>query len=105
MYWTTLGAARYRNEFYEEAIQALDAQLRSEGDPSWGAFFVAMAKCQLGDHSKALELYRRAVSQTEQLMRGAHSRDPANEELRRFRAEAALLLATENRQPGQRSGE
>lgn len=84
--WTSLGAAHYRASDWKAAIQALDKslQLRKGGD-SLDCFFLAMAHWQLRDKEQARTWYDRAIErmQQDQLQ---------NEELRRFRAEAAELL-------------
>ena len=59
-------------------------ELRKGGD-SFDWFFLAMAHWQLGEKDKAREWYDRAVQWMDK-------NQPKNEELRRFRAEAAELL-------------
>jgi tetratricopeptide (TPR) repeat protein len=85
-FWNTLGAAHYRAGDWKAAITALEKSmaLRQGGDCSnW--FFLAMAHWQLGEKEKAREWYDRAVEWTNK-----HKLD--DEELRRFRTEAAELL-------------
>ena len=85
-YHSTLGAAHYRAAAWNEAVAALEksAGLRNGGD-SFDWFFLAMAHWQLGAKDKAREWYDKAV-------RWMDTNQPKNEELRRFRAEAAELL-------------
>jgi hypothetical protein len=72
-------------------------QLRKGGD-SFDFFFLAMAHWQLNDKDKAREWYDQAVAWMDK-------NAPQNEELKRFRAEAAALLglakAAEERKPKQ----
>src|SRR5262249_11049115 len=82
----TLGVALYRAERWKEAVAALEKsmELRNGGD-SLDWFFVAMAHWRLGEKEQAREWYDRAVEWMDK-------NQPKNEELRRFRAEAAELL-------------
>jgi Flp pilus assembly protein TadD len=85
-YHNTLGAALYRAGDWKAAIVALEKsmELRKGGDSNdW--FFLAMAHWQLGDKDKARPWYGRAVEWMDK-------NQPMNEELRRFRVEAAELL-------------
>jgi tetratricopeptide (TPR) repeat protein len=84
--WNTLGVARYRTGDWQGAIQAHNKsmELRAGGDPvDW--YFLAMAEWQLGNKDAARDWYKKAVEWMEK--NGA-----ANEELVRFRAEAAEFL-------------
>ena len=84
--WNTLGVAHYRAGAREEAIDALSRsiELTSGGSPGdW--FFLAMADWQKGDKDKARSWYDKAA----QWMEKNKSQD---DELRRFRAEAATVL-------------
>jgi uncharacterized protein HemY len=86
MIWNTLGAAQYRAGDWKAAIQALEKSMElSKGGDSFDWFFLAMAHWRLGEKDKARAWYDRAVQWTDK-------NQPANEELRRFRAEAAELL-------------
>jgi serine/threonine protein kinase/Flp pilus assembly protein TadD len=90
-YWNTFGAAYYRVGDWKGAVQALakSRELRKGGDPTdW--FFLAMAHCRLGDKNQGRQWYERAV----QRMR---KENPEDEELRRFRTEAAELLQIEKK--------
>lgn len=89
--WTDLGVAHYRAGNWNEALKALATAAEM---PSYrrtaNSFFLAMTYRQLENTDDASKWYFRAVDafQTEQ---------PNNEQLRRFRAEAAALLGvTEN---------
>jgi tetratricopeptide (TPR) repeat protein len=85
-YWNTLGAAHYRSGNWKDAIAVLDKsmELRKGGD-SFDWFFLAMAHWKLGDKEKARTRFDQAVQWMDK-------HQPADEELRRFRAEAAELL-------------
>jgi tetratricopeptide (TPR) repeat protein len=85
-YWNTLGVAHYRAGNWKTAISDLEksVELRTGGD-SHDWFVLAMAHWRLGEKDKARQWYDRAV-------RWMDENQPNNEELRRFRAEAAELL-------------
>src|SRR5207247_1818335 len=90
-YWNTLGAACYRTEDWKGALQALtkSTELRKGGDGTdW--FFLAMAHWCLGDKEQARKWYDDAVVWMKKNKR-------QDEELLRFRAEAAALLKIEKR--------
>jgi WD40 repeat protein len=90
-YWQTLGYAEYRAGNWESAIAALDKvkALGSPGDSlEW--FPLAMAHWQLGHKEEARKWYDQAVAWMDK-------NQPKNEELRRFRAEAAELLGIEKK--------
>ena len=85
-FWNTLGVAQYRAGHWNAAIEALEKsmELRKGGDASdW--FFLAMAHWQLGHKDEARKWYDKAVEWMDK-------NQPKNDELRRFRAEAAELL-------------
>jgi serine/threonine protein kinase/Flp pilus assembly protein TadD len=88
-YRNTLGAAYYRAGQWQDAVSALKSamRLRSGGD-SGDWFFLAMAHWQLGDAEKARHFYDQAVGWMEK-------NKPQDEELGRFRGEAAALLGIE----------
>ena len=101
MYWNTLGAAQYRAGDWKAAIQSLRkaSQLYQGRLFSHVAFFLAMAHWQLGEKDHARKWYTPAVLWMDK-------RDPKNEELRRFRAEAAALLGLpEQPPPAKRQGQ
>jgi tetratricopeptide (TPR) repeat protein len=85
-YWNTLGVAYYRAGNWKSAGAALQKSmgLRKGGD-SFEFFFLAMAHWQLGDKEKASHWYCKATHWMDQ-------NKPQDEELIRFRAEAAVLL-------------
>jgi tetratricopeptide (TPR) repeat protein len=97
-YWGTLGTAHYRAGDWDAAIAALEKalKLRSGGD-SHNWFFLAMAHWQRGDKERARQWFDRAVAWMEKHM-------PAEEELRRFRAEAAALLGLRDSPPPKGKG-
>ena len=85
-YQNTLGVAHYRVGDWKSAVEALEKsmQLGAGGDPfDW--LFLAMAHWRKGDKDRARQWYDKAV----QWMERNKSQD---EEMRRFRAEAAALL-------------
>jgi superkiller protein 3 len=91
IYWQTLGYAEYRVGNWESAIAALEKvkALGSPGDSvEW--FPLAMAHWQLGHKEEARKWYDRAVAWMDK-------NQPKNEELRRFRAESAVLLGIEKK--------
>ena len=82
----TLGIVHYRVGDWQAAIAALDKSMElREGGDSNDYFFLAMAHWQLGHKEDARQWYARAVEWMEK-------KNPSNEELLRFRAEAAKLL-------------
>jgi tetratricopeptide (TPR) repeat protein len=84
--WNTLGVAQYRAGDWKAAIEALSKsmELRNGGDSNdW--FFLAMAHWQLGDKPQARSWFDKAVEWMEK-------NQPRDEELLRFRDEAAALL-------------
>jgi tetratricopeptide (TPR) repeat protein len=85
-YWNTLGVAHYRAGDWKAAVAALEEsmKLRNGGD-GFDWFFLAMGRWQLGDKDEARKWYDRAVAWMDK-------NQPKDEELRRFRAEAADLL-------------
>jgi tetratricopeptide (TPR) repeat protein len=84
--WNTLGAAQYASGDWEEAVAALEMSvgLRQGGD-SFDWFFLAMAQWQLGEKDQAGQWYEKAVA-------WMNKNQPQNEELVRFRMDAAKLL-------------
>ncbi|HMF13901.1 MAG TPA: tetratricopeptide repeat protein, partial [Gemmataceae bacterium] len=85
-YWNTLGAARYRAEDWRGAVAALvkSLNLRQGRDLSdW--FFLAMAHWRLDRKETARQWFVHALDQMERTA-------PDDEQLKRFRAEAAALL-------------
>jgi tetratricopeptide (TPR) repeat protein len=90
-YWNTLGAAQYRAGNWKDAIAALDKsmEIRKGGD-SFDWFFLAMAHWKLGEKEKARSRFDQAVEWMDK-------HQPRDEELRRFRAEAAELLGVQQK--------
>jgi uncharacterized protein HemY len=88
-FWHTLGAAYYGAGQWQQAVAALEKsiQLRSGGS-SGDWFFLAMVCQQLGDAGKARHWYDKAVQWMDK-------NRPHDDELRRFRKEAAALLGVE----------
>jgi tetratricopeptide (TPR) repeat protein len=88
-----LGVARYRADELEGSIDAINSvlKLRSDADSNqW--FFLAMAESKRGNHDAAREWYDKAVKWMEE-------NAPENEELIRFRAEAAEVLGISRPKP------
>ena len=95
--WNTLGVARYRAGEWQSAIEALgkSMELSKGGNKGGNAsdwFFLAMAHWQLGHNDEARTSYDKAVEWMDK-------NQPKNEELLRFRAEAAELLGIGEPQP------
>ncbi len=90
--WNTLGAAHYRAGNWKDAVATLEKsmELRKGGD-SLDWFFLAMCHAKLGDKDKARAWYDRAVTWMDK-------NQPKNEEMRRFRAEAAEVLGLEKKE-------
>ena len=88
-FWNTLGVAQYRAGDSKSAAEALNKSMELQnGGDSNDFFFLAMAHWQLGNKVEARQWYDRAVAWMEK-------NRPKDEELRRFRAEAAELLGVE----------
>jgi tetratricopeptide (TPR) repeat protein len=84
--WNTVGAARYRNGQWKDAIAAFEKsmELRNGGDSNdW--FFLAMCHWQLGDKEQARVWYHKAVEWMD-------NNQPQNAELGRIRDEATQLI-------------
>jgi tetratricopeptide (TPR) repeat protein len=85
-YLNTLGVARYRVGDWEGAVGALTKSMEARGDgDAMDWFFLALAHWRLGRKDEGRAWYERAVQWTEK-------NRPQDEELSRFRAEAASLL-------------
>jgi serine/threonine protein kinase/tetratricopeptide (TPR) repeat protein len=93
--WNTLGVTQYRNGDCNAAVESLtkSIQLRKGGD-SYDYFHLAMAHWQLGEKEKARTWYEKAVAWMDK-------NKPQDEELRRFRTEAAALLKIKVAEPEQ----
>lgn len=85
--WNTLGVAQYRAGDWPAAVEALtkSTELRDGGD-AFDWFFLAMAHWQLGDKELARKWYGQAIGRMEK-------KQPSDDELEWFRAEADELLA------------
>jgi hypothetical protein len=87
--WQVLGWAHYRAGDWKASIEALEKSCALQVNPKGGDasrwFFLAMAHWQLGDKDKARMWFDQAAEWTDK-------KQPKNEELRRFRAEAAELM-------------
>ncbi len=95
--WNTLGVAQYRNASWNAAIESLEKsmELRHGGDAhDW--FFVAMSHWRLDHKDEARQWYDKAVEWTDK-------NAPQNEELSRFRQEAAKLLGITEPHPSNES--
>jgi serine/threonine protein kinase/Tfp pilus assembly protein PilF len=85
-YANTLGVAYYRAGDWDKAIETLNKSMAfRDGDDSFDWFFLAMAHWQRGEKDEARSWYDKAV-------RWMEENKPDDEELIRFRAEAAELL-------------
>jgi Flp pilus assembly protein TadD len=86
-HWNTLGVSQYRNGDWKAAIEALEKSeaMAPEKHLAFNAFFLAMAHWQLRDKPQARSWFDKAIPWMEK-------NQPKDEELIRFRAEAAALL-------------
>jgi serine/threonine protein kinase/Flp pilus assembly protein TadD len=92
-FWNTLGVAQYRNGDWTAALEALNKSMSlRKGRDSEDFFFLAMAHWQRGEREIAREWYGRALAWVD-------TNKPRDEELRRFRAEAAELLGIGKAEP------
>jgi serine/threonine protein kinase len=96
--WTVLGIAHYRLGDYPSAIAALD-KARSLRPDEYAAdeFFLAMAHWRLGDERQGREWYDKAVAWLNRTV-------VRNQDLLRYRAEAAELLGIKDSPPGADEG-
>jgi serine/threonine protein kinase/tetratricopeptide (TPR) repeat protein len=84
--WNTLGVAYYRAGSWQEAVAALQKSMElAKGGDSSDFFLLAMTYWQMGKKAEAHKWYDKAVQWMDK-------NQPKNEELLRFRAEAAELL-------------
>jgi WD40 repeat protein len=92
-YWNTLGMAYYRVGDWKAAVAALGKSMGlRKGGNSFDWFFLAMAHQRLGAKEEARRWYDKAVQWMDK-------NKPQDEELRRFRAEAAGLLGVKESAP------
>jgi WD40 repeat protein/serine/threonine protein kinase len=90
-YWNTLGVAHYRGGDWKAAIAALEQSMSlSKGGSSFDFLFLAMAHWQLGEKTKAKEWYDKGAAWMEAQAQALPA--TGQQELKRFRAEAAELL-------------
>jgi WD40 repeat protein/tetratricopeptide (TPR) repeat protein len=91
-HWNTLGVAHYRAGHWKDAIEALNKsmELMKGQMESFDTLFVAMAYWQLDEKEKGRQWYDRAVQWMDKNQKALHK--PHQEELHRFRSEAAELL-------------
>jgi eukaryotic-like serine/threonine-protein kinase len=93
-YWSTLGVVQYRLGDWATATATLEKSIELSGEESPDGFFVAMAHWQTGEREKAREWFDKADT-------WMSTNQPKNEELHRYRAEAAELLElNEKKQDG-----
>jgi tetratricopeptide (TPR) repeat protein len=84
--WNTLGVALYRTGRWKGATQAFKKSMAlGQGGDASDWFFLAMTCWQLGEKGEARRWFAGAVA-------WAEKNAPGDEELRRFRADAAALL-------------
>ncbi|HEV3445114.1 MAG TPA: tetratricopeptide repeat protein [Gemmataceae bacterium] len=89
--WNTLGVALCRAGDWQAALQALNKSMElSRGGTAFDWFFLAMTQWHLGEKEKAHQQFAKAVQWMDK-------NQPNNEELRRFRTEAAELLGLKDR--------
>ena len=92
MWWNTLGAAHFGPATGRRRSAAMDKSMElGKGGDGNDWFFLAMAHWQLGDKTQARSWYDKAIPWMEK-------NQPKNEELVRFRAEAAALLEVNEKQ-------
>ncbi len=91
LYLRTLGVAQYRAGQWQSAVESLTNAGRTGEYSGDRGFFLSMAAWHLGEPATALDAYRKST----EWMDRRHSND---DELIRFRAEAAQLLKIEERE-------
>jgi eukaryotic-like serine/threonine-protein kinase len=88
-YWNTLGVANCRIGDWQAAAAALEQSIRyRSGGDAYDWLFLAMAHARMGDSALARTWYDRSLAWIERSPR-------SNQELLRFRAEAAHILGLE----------
>jgi Tfp pilus assembly protein PilF len=86
-----LGVAQYRAGDWSAAAQSLEKSIEiCHGGDAFAWYFAAMTNIQLGRKDQARNWYDRAVKWTDK-------NAPADEELSRFRSEAAELVGAAGR--------
>jgi serine/threonine protein kinase len=86
-FWNTLGAAHYRAGHWAEARSALEEGLRHADGDAWDWLLLALAHWRLGDRDQARRWHDRATAAMD-----GPNKPAADEDLRRFRAEADELI-------------
>jgi eukaryotic-like serine/threonine-protein kinase len=86
-YWNTLGVAHYRAGQWAAAIGDLELSMARGGGGPYDWFFLAMASWCLGDRVGARAWHAKSIAWMDQ-------KAAQEENLLRYRAEAALLLGT-----------
>jgi serine/threonine protein kinase/tetratricopeptide (TPR) repeat protein len=98
-YWNTLGIAQYAAGDWQAAVESLEKSMKlRDGGDAYDWVFLAKAHWQLGRKDESRKWYDKAV----EWMDKNQSR---NEELIRFRAEAAELLGIAKPQPSASSSD
>jgi serine/threonine protein kinase len=89
LYVNTLGVAQYAVGDYDAAINTLNRSMNlRDGGDAYDYFFLAMSHARKGDRTAAVGWYERGVRWLKA------NKAPKPEELERFRADAAGLIAT-----------
>jgi tetratricopeptide (TPR) repeat protein len=98
IFWNTLGVVQYSAGNWKAAITALEKSMDlRKGGNSLDWFVLSMARWQLGDKKDAQKWYDKAVEWQEK-------NQPKDDELGRFRAEAAELLGVKDLSPSRPPG-
>jgi WD40 repeat protein len=85
-YWRGLGIAHYRSGDWKDALTTLEKSVElGNGGDSFNGFFLAMTHWRLGNKDEARKWYDKAVE-------WMAKNKPGDDELRRYRTEAAELL-------------
>jgi eukaryotic-like serine/threonine-protein kinase len=95
---TTLGVARYRTGDYSAAIENLERSIKLGDFDAHNGFFLAAAHAQIGQSEQARKLF----SEADRWMR---ANKPNDNELTRFREEAAAVLYLTSVSAGKDNGE
>jgi tetratricopeptide (TPR) repeat protein len=89
--WQLQGVCQYRSGDWQDAVVSFTKSTElSKGGDAFGWFYLAMAHWQMGRRDEARKWFNKAVEWMDK-------NQPKNEELRRFRAEAAELLGIEKK--------
>jgi tetratricopeptide (TPR) repeat protein len=91
--WTTLGAAQYRTQDWQGAIESLTkATSFPQGQEALAFFFLAMSHQKLGHKEEARRFYDRAMQWLARNKQALARDPPAAEQLARIRSEAEEVL-------------